>query len=76
MKVSQCVGCRGFPCADVKHEGYIVPEIDVKPENILFASKDGSVRIADFGLAFRRFRQPKCPVFSHTWLGKSRTAGN
>jgi len=34
MRVSECVGCEAFPCADVKHECYLVPDIDLKPENI------------------------------------------
>lgn len=34
MRVSHCVGCQDFPCADVRHECYIVPEIEVKPNDI------------------------------------------
>lgn len=34
MNVSKCVGCEKFPCADVRHECYIVPSISVRPENI------------------------------------------
>jgi uracil-DNA glycosylase len=34
MRVSECVRCAGFPCADVKHEGYIIPDIEVKPEAV------------------------------------------
>lgn len=34
MRVSQCVGCTAFPCADVKHDCYVVPDIDVKPDAI------------------------------------------
>jgi uracil-DNA glycosylase len=34
MRVSKCVGCEQFPCADVKHEGYVIPDIDVKPEGV------------------------------------------
>jgi len=34
MQVSQYVSCQGFPCADVKHERYIVPDIDVSPDKI------------------------------------------
>jgi uracil-DNA glycosylase len=34
MQTSKCVGCEKFPCADVKHECYIVPDINVRPENI------------------------------------------
>jgi len=34
MRVSEYVGCEGFPCADVKHECYVVPDLDVKPDAI------------------------------------------
>jgi uracil-DNA glycosylase len=34
MRVSECVGCERFPCGDVMHAGYIIPNIDVKLEAI------------------------------------------
>ena len=34
MRVSQCVGCEGFPCVDVKHECYVIPDVEVKPGDI------------------------------------------
>ena len=34
MRVSQLVKCEKFPCADVRHECYIIPDIDVKPDKI------------------------------------------
>ena len=34
MQVNKCVGCKDFPCTDVKHESYLVPAIDVRPEAI------------------------------------------
>ena len=34
MNVSQCVGCSEFPCADVRHECYVVPDIDVQPDAV------------------------------------------
>ena len=34
MQVSKCVGCEEFPCADVRHECYIIPSIDVKLDEI------------------------------------------
>jgi uracil-DNA glycosylase len=34
MRVSECVGCESFPCADVKHDGYIVPEVEITPEKV------------------------------------------
>ena len=34
MRPSDCVGCAQFPCTDVRHEGYVVPSIEVRPESI------------------------------------------
>ena len=34
MRVSKCIGCEEFPCVDVEHECYIVPDIVVKPDAI------------------------------------------
>ncbi len=34
MRVSNCVGCTAFPCIDVRPQCYIVPDVEVKPENI------------------------------------------
>lgn len=34
MKVTDFVGCAQFPCIDVRHECYLVPDIEVDPETI------------------------------------------
>jgi len=34
MRVSERVECEAFPCADVKHNGYVVPGINLKPEAV------------------------------------------
>lgn len=34
MRVSQCVGCTKLACPDVKHDCYVVPGINVKPETV------------------------------------------
>jgi uracil-DNA glycosylase len=34
MRVSKHLTCAKFPCGDVKHECYIVPKIDVQPEQV------------------------------------------
>jgi uracil-DNA glycosylase len=34
MRVDKCIQCVEFPCEDVKHENYIVPDIDLIPEEI------------------------------------------
>jgi hypothetical protein len=32
MRVNECIGCSTFPCVDVKHDAYIVPDIDIHPD--------------------------------------------
>jgi hypothetical protein len=34
MRVRDCIGCDSFPCMDVQHSRYIVPDIDIDPEII------------------------------------------
>jgi uracil-DNA glycosylase len=34
MRVNKCLGCTNFPCADVKHECYVIPNIEVKPREV------------------------------------------
>lgn len=34
MQVSKFVGCTKFPCADVKHECYVIPNVEVKPREV------------------------------------------
>ncbi len=35
MKVSQYIRCENFPCTDVKHECYLIPDIDINPDRVL-----------------------------------------
>jgi uracil-DNA glycosylase len=34
MRVSYCVGCENFPCSDVKHDSYILPDVEINPEKV------------------------------------------
>src|SRR3972149_5017025 len=34
MQVCQHVKCERFPCSDVRHDGYIIPDVDVKPNKV------------------------------------------
>jgi hypothetical protein len=34
MRVSQVVGCQKLSCSDMKHEYYLVPDIDINPERV------------------------------------------
>jgi uracil-DNA glycosylase len=34
MNIAKTIGCKDFPCVDVDHQGYVLPEIDIDPERI------------------------------------------
>ncbi len=34
MRIDEQIGCKDFPCADVRHECYIVPGVDLNPDDI------------------------------------------
>jgi uracil-DNA glycosylase len=50
MQVSKCVGCTKFPCADVKHDCYAIPNIEVKPRevSIIMISEAAPVNPGDY----------------------------
>ncbi len=50
MRVSEIINCNGFPCDDVKHECYVVPDIDLKPEDIsvVMISEAAPADLADY----------------------------
>ena len=37
MRVSECIGCKDFPCSGVKHECCLIPGINIKPDAISIA---------------------------------------
>jgi uracil-DNA glycosylase len=50
MQVSKCVGCQEFPCTDVRHECYIVPDIEIEPSavSIVLMSEAAPQDAADY----------------------------
>lgn len=50
MRVSEGVRCTDFPCIDVRHEGYIVPGVDIEPDDvsIIMVSEAAPVDSADY----------------------------
>ncbi len=34
MRISECAKCEDFPCVDVRHDCYIIPNVDLKADNI------------------------------------------
>jgi uracil-DNA glycosylase len=50
MQISKCVGCKTFPCIDVNNDSYIIPDVDVKPEDItvVLISEAAPVNLDDY----------------------------
>lgn len=71
MQPSACVGCKTFPCTDVRHECYIVPDIDVSPDKIsvILISEAAPADPADYYYA------PGDPLFAQTTVQAFRDAG-
>ncbi len=62
MKASVLVGCVDFPCTDVRHEGYVVPGVEVDPEavRIVLISEAAPADPADW------YDAPGNPLFAET----------
>jgi uracil-DNA glycosylase len=71
MQVNQVVGCESFPCADIKHECYVVPDIDVKPArvSIVMISEAAPENPADYYYAKGN------PLFQQTTVQAFKDAG-
>jgi uracil-DNA glycosylase len=71
MQASECVGCKAFPCRDVKHECYIVPDVDVNPDKIaiVMIAEAAPANPADYYYA------EGDPLFEQTTVQAFRDAG-
>ena len=71
MRVSRCVGCKEFPCTDVRHESYLVPEVNVEPSQVRVAmvAEAAPSEPADYYYA------PGEPLFGQTTVMAFRDAG-
>jgi uracil-DNA glycosylase len=71
MRVSSHVICSEFPCADVRHECYLVPRIDVDPTDvsIILISEAAPPDPGDYYYA------PGDPLFQQTTVQAFRDAG-
>ena len=63
----ECIGCRTFPCIDVNHSRYIVPEIAIDPDTVrvILISEAAPTMPEDFYYAGTgsRFAQTTCEAF-------------
>ncbi len=71
MRVSDCVGCKMFPCSDVKHENYVIPgvEVDAQRISILLISEAAPADPAD------HYYAAGDPLFARTTVQAFRDAG-
>jgi uracil-DNA glycosylase len=71
MKINTCVGCKTFPCTDVKHECYTVPDVEVKVEDvtILLISEAAPPDAQDY------YYKGKAALFAQTTLLAFQDAG-
>lgn len=71
MRVSECVGCKAFPCTDVKHESYVIPGVEVAPErvSILLISEAAPADPAD------HYYAAGSPLYAQTTAQAFRDAG-
>ncbi len=50
MKVNNKINCKDYPCSDVRHECYVVPDIDLKPDDVslILISESAPADSADY----------------------------
>jgi uracil-DNA glycosylase len=71
MRVSKCVRCGAFPCADVRRECFVVPGIEIEPKKVTMAmiSEAAPADPGDYYYAKGK------PLFQETTVQAFRDAG-
>lgn len=71
MRISKQVGCVIFPCVDVNHTGYILPEIEVDPQaiHVVMLSEAAPAEVSDY------YYTAGDPLFQQTTVQAFRDAG-
>jgi uracil-DNA glycosylase len=71
MRVNQCIGCKDFPCTDVRHDCYVVPDVEVQPDQvkIVLISEAAPADPADYYYAAGN------PLFQQTTVQAFQDAG-
>ncbi len=71
MRVSDCVGCETFPCGDVRHDCYLVPDVEVTPDQValMMISEATPADASDYYYA------EGTPLFQRTTLQAFQDAG-
>jgi|TARA_Y100000310_G_scaffold327633_1_gene394294 uracil-DNA glycosylase len=71
MRVNGCIECAKFPCSDVNHQCYVVPDVDINPEKvaIILISEAAPSDPADYYYAKEN------PLFQRTTVQAFQDAG-
>ena len=71
MKVSDCIACIEFPCADVHHERHLIPSIEIEPARVsmVMISEAAPADTADY------FYAQGNPLFEQTTVQAFNDAG-
>ena len=72
MRISNCIGCEQFPCEDVVHDCYLVPEVSVKPQDVrlVMISEAAPEQASDYYYATGE------PLFAKTTVQAFQDAGS
>jgi uracil-DNA glycosylase len=71
MNIKDCIACKDFPCTDVRHEGYLIPDLELDPARfkILLISEAAPAQAGD------GYYAPGDPLFQQTTVTAFRDAG-
>lgn len=71
MRISDCIGCKTFPCSDVKHENYVIPDLELDPGQV------SVVLISEAAAAdpAAGYYAPGAPLFAQTTVQAFQDAG-
>lgn len=72
MRVSDCVSCTMFPCSDVKHDCYLIPDVELTPAQVhlLMIAEAAPSNSADYF-----YSDSDAPLFLQTTLQAFQDAG-
>jgi len=71
MRISENIGCDKFPCTDVNHVSYLIPDIELDPSgiSIILISEASPVKVGDY------YYSEGEPLFQQTTVQAFRDAG-
>lgn len=71
MQIQNYVSCKHFPCTDICHEGYLIPDLEIDPARVrvLLISEAAPAQVSD------GYYAPGDPLFQQTTVAAFKDAG-